>query len=411
MNKKVIGIPTDKILPAGRSLGIEPNLLSGLSGFPESAGTCEVEREWEELLPVLLAPGKVSMLMKGDRKCAVTLTSLSVVDGKILAYSGESDGNTYIQATDPLQLREELMASIRANIPGRDIVLPMSLDALFALAALSDFIKRQKTQNMLGQTDEPTPPTVNELQSLLGEAEKGMDPRWWLTPFLFKIYSPNRRLNVSEALKQLQELELTEENEGIVYLTAAGFTLADELTYRRGIVGFHSYYFEDGKPVQSTQVFLGTFESIWLLECGEKSVLSSLSDEAAEHMIEQALVPGEAVPKGCGAMAPEEAVPKECGSQSPSEAFSKGCGAQSPGQEYGFESLAPTTETNRPVIFDNAAAWLCSCGKKNNGNFCISCGNTKVKANPPPMKKFCRNCGSELNTDAQFCVDCGQKLR
>ena len=143
MNKKVIEIPSNNIIPAGRSLGIEPNLLSGLSGFPERAGTCAVEKEWEEVLPILLSPGKVSMLMKGDRENAVSLTSLSIVDGKILAYSGESGGNTYIQATDPLQLREELMASIGEKSPAKDIVLPMRLDALFVLAAFSDFIKRQ----------------------------------------------------------------------------------------------------------------------------------------------------------------------------------------------------------------------------------------------------------------------------
>lgn len=44
MNKKVIEIPSNNIIPAGRSLGIEPNLLSGLSGFPERAGTCAVEK-------------------------------------------------------------------------------------------------------------------------------------------------------------------------------------------------------------------------------------------------------------------------------------------------------------------------------------------------------------------------------
>jgi hypothetical protein len=375
MNKKVIGIPTDKILPAGRGLGIEPNLLSGLSGFPDNGGTSEVEKEWEELLPVLLAPGKVSMLMKGDRDRSVSLTSLSVINGKLLLYSGESDGNTHIQAADPVQLREELMASIKGGTSGGDIVLPMSLDALFTLSALSDFTKQQKARNMLGQLNEPAPPTINEIQNLLNEAEKGMDPRWWLTPFLLTIYSPNRKLNASEALEQLQQLELAEENEGIVYPTAAGFSLMEDLAFRRGVIGFHSYYFEEGKPVQSTQVLLGTLDSIWLIECGENSVLSSLNAEAAQQTIEQALAPGEAVPK-----------------------------------EYVVQTQAPATETNGSATAENDAGWLCNCGKSNSGNFCISCGKAKVKATPPPKKMFCRNCGSDLKADAQFCVKCGHKI-
>ena len=386
MNKKVIGIPTDKILPAGRGLGIEPNLLSGLSGFPDNGGTSEVEKEWEELLPVLLAPGKVSMLMKGDRDRSVSLTSLSVIDGKLLLYSGESDGNTHIQAADPLQLREELMASIKGGTSGGDIVLPMSLDSLFVLSALSDFTKQQKARMMLGQLNEPVPPTMNEIQNLLNEAGKGMDPRWWLAPFLYSIHGLNRSLDVSGALKQLQQLELAEENEGTVYPTAAGFSLMEDLACRRGIVGFHSYYFEGGKPVQSTQVLLGTWDALWLIECGENSVLSSLSAEAARQIIEQALTPGEAVPKEYGASSAGEAVTKE----------------------NGVQTQAP--EPNEAETAGNAGGWLCSCGRNNNGNFCISCGKAKAKATPPPKKMFCRNCGNELKTDAQFCVKCGRKI-
>ncbi|HBK53376.1 MAG TPA: hypothetical protein DDZ44_05525, partial [Syntrophomonas wolfei] len=252
--KEVITIPTNKILPAGRTLGIEPNRLSEVSGFPDITGTTKVEREWEALLPTLLAPGKVSMLMKGNRDQAIELSSLSSGDGKILMYSGKADGNTHIRTLEPKQFREELMAVMATNIPGKDIARPMSLDALFVLAALSDFIKRQKAQIMLGLTQEPTPPTLSEIQSLLDKAENTMEARWWLTPFLYHIYGLRRKIVVSDAVTQLQTFELVAENEGNVYPTEAGFILLDQLTFRRGIVGFHSFYFEEGKPVQSTQV-------------------------------------------------------------------------------------------------------------------------------------------------------------
>lgn len=388
MNQKVIAIPSNKIIPAGRGLGLEPNLLSGLSGFPASAGTYEAEKEWEELLPVLLSPSKASMLMKGERDHAVSLTSLSITEEKLLLYSGEAGGNTYVRETDPVQLRKELMTSVGLNASGREIVLPMSLDALFVLSALSDFTKQQKARMMLGQINEPVPPAINEIRNLLNEAEKGMDPRWWLTPFLYSIYGLNRNLDVPEALRQLQQLELAEENEGIVYPTLTGFSLMDELTCRRGIVGFHSYYFEGGKPVQSTQVLLGTLDTIWLIECGENSVLSSLNAEAALLIIEQALTPGGVIPKEYEAQSPDEADPKE----------------------YVVQTQAQTTETNRLATTENDDSWLCSCGKNNSGNFCISCGKAKVEATLPPKKKFCKNCGSELKTDAQFCVKCGHKI-
>lgn len=46
--------------------------------------------------------------------------------------------------------------------------------------------------------------------------------------------------------------------------------------------------------------------------------------------------------------------------------------------------------------------WLCSCGAENDGNFCSHCGKAK------PQAKFCPNCGRRC--DGNFCPNCGQKL-
>jgi len=104
------------------------------------------------------------------------------------------------------------MASIELSTPGKEIVLTMSLDSLFILSALSDITKQQKARMMLGQLNEPAPPKINEIQKFLDEAVKDTDPRWWLTPFLYSIYGLNRKINVSEELKQLQQLEIADEN-------------------------------------------------------------------------------------------------------------------------------------------------------------------------------------------------------
>lgn len=428
MKEKTIRIPTNEIIPAGRRLGIEPNLLSRLSGFPDRQGTSRVEKEWEELLPVLLSPTKVSMLMKGERDQGVLLTTLAAGNGRLLLYSGETDGYTHIRAVDPSTLQKELMESIGANMLERDLALPMSLDALFFLAALSDIIKRQKAENMLGLKKVMTPPTAEEIQKLLDNVENNMEPRWWLTAFLYGIYEPGRKMDISKALRQLQEIELVEENQGMVYPTKPGFTLMEELALRRGIVGFHSYYFDEEKPVQSTQVFLGTVDSIWILECGENCMIASLSEEDTERAIELALAPGQAIPAGYGvdASAPApvngHSVPADCGTASsasePGHAAPVGyevdASTPTPGQavptEHRNQLAAPEGKTDELAGTDNAATWVCSCGKTNNGNFCVSCGSAKNEVPQPIKKRFCRNCGNTLKQDAQFCVNCGQKI-
>ncbi|MGN1432633.1 MAG: SPFH domain-containing protein [Ruminococcus sp.] len=53
-----------------------------------------------------------------------------------------------------------------------------------------------------------------------------------------------------------------------------------------------------------------------------------------------------------------------------------------------------------------AGDWTCACGAVNSGKFCSECGSKKPEA---PKKRFCTNCGAELNENAKFCPECGTK--
>lgn len=53
-----------------------------------------------------------------------------------------------------------------------------------------------------------------------------------------------------------------------------------------------------------------------------------------------------------------------------------------------------------------AGGWTCACGAVNTGKFCSECGSKKPEA---PKKRFCTNCGAELNENAKFCPECGTK--
>lgn len=53
-----------------------------------------------------------------------------------------------------------------------------------------------------------------------------------------------------------------------------------------------------------------------------------------------------------------------------------------------------------------SGAWTCGCGAVNTGKFCPECGSKKPEA---PKKRFCSNCGYELNEGSKFCPECGTK--
>lgn len=65
-----------------------------------------------------------------------------------------------------------------------------------------------------------------------------------------------------------------------------------------------------------------------------------------------------------------------------------------------------TAPTSQPTSEEEA--WTCSCGTKNTGKFCVSCGKSKEE----DAKKMvtCPKCGKEWPEGTKFCGECGQKL-
>lgn len=83
-----------------------------------------------------------------------------------------------------------------------------------------------------------------------------------------------------------------------------------------------------------------------------------------------------------------------------------------PQQQYGqqgavgYAQQQPAPQQNAPQQSAPAGGWTCSCGAVNTGKFCSECGSKKPEA---PRKRFCTNCGAELNENAKFCPECGTK--
>ena len=78
------------------------------------------------------------------------------------------------------------------------------------------------------------------------------------------------------------------------------------------------------------------------------------------------------------------------------------------GREYtdnrtGFENGSLNNSSS------NADVWYCpKCGSRNEGNFCVKCGEKKPYSFEP---FFCSKCGEKIeSSDIQYCPKCGNKL-
>lgn len=377
MRENIIKIPSNQVLAAGKSMGIVQNTLSKLSGFPHENINVSVKEEWKDVLPTLLVPRKFIRLMTAGKDNTLESMNLACNEDKILLYNSTEEGDTLIQIEERSKLENKLSLLIGNQATVRDISLPMTLDGLMTLSAISDIIKMQKLKNMLDSSYEMLPPRINEIQKIIEDSEEKMDPRWWLTPFISYIYGLNRKVNVYDGLMPLLEMKIIEAQEGVVYPTESGLAFLKDLSDRHGIIGMGSYYFKENKPLKNTIVILRTSEHIWYFQCGENSILSSIGYDEAKNIIKMELLLGDDAPL----------------------------------ESKEIQSI-DMTENNKNINISGSGKWICQCGKENTGKFCSVCGKSKSEGSQPKISnKFCKNCGSKLRGNAQFCGNCGNEVK
>lgn len=79
-----------------------------------------------------------------------------------------------------------------------------------------------------------------------------------------------------------------------------------------------------------------------------------------------------------------------------------------PWQNTQNSQISNQTEEKKDI--ENAATtasneeWVCECGSKNKGKFCVNCGKQKQ------VVKECPNCKSKVEENDKFCNECGTKL-
>lgn len=79
---------------------------------------------------------------------------------------------------------------------------------------------------------------------------------------------------------------------------------------------------------------------------------------------------------------------------------------QAPQQPMNNQPQQPAQQQAPAPAAATADSWTCACGAVNTGRFCSECGSKKPEA---PKKRFCTNCGYELQENTKFCPECGTK--
>lgn len=144
MRENIIIIPSNQVLAAGESMGIVQNTLSRLSGFPDENINVSAKEEWKDALHTLLIPRKFIRLITSGKDNTLESMNLACNEDKILLYNSAEEGDTLIQIEERSKLENKLSLLIGNQATVRDISLPMTLDGLMTLSAISDIIKMQK---------------------------------------------------------------------------------------------------------------------------------------------------------------------------------------------------------------------------------------------------------------------------
>ena len=85
--------------------------------------------------------------------------------------------------------------------------------------------------------------------------------------------------------------------------------------------------------------------------------------------------------------------------------FQMGAEQQARNQEMQRQQMMNASQQNSSAgqSVQSSSKWICSCGTKNNGKFCMNCGNPKPV--PKPADEWICSCGAK--NSGKFCMNCG----
>ncbi len=293
-NKATIRIPKDAIVQVGQDLGLEVNRLASYFGLKEGNGKIDFDKQWEDVLPVLLQPlnfSGITTLFEDDSLLFTNVLS----DAVDTVFCGTEAEDLAVLPMHPDAMMDLLASYLGVIGETPRVKQELSSDALIALLAIADTVKRAKLSNVLDPSQTEFEITLQSVSKAYEDAIKAKDLRW-LAPFASELRFEAKVIDFNKALMSLAKTGIIQYVNKKIDIDDNGSVLFDELLRRKSMLGIRSVFYHEGVLNYLSLAFLRTENMIWQLDVSNKGNIMSLSVEELKGMIATLLAPGEIPP-------------------------------------------------------------------------------------------------------------------
>lgn len=290
-NNETIRIPKQRIVQAGNSLGIKPNRIAMYFGMDESKVNLQPDDDWKSIIPVLLKPLNFSGVKALFEDDSLLFTNILRNENDAV-FCGAEEGDLVVLPMEPDAIME-LFASYLGEVePTPRVRQELSLDALIAMLAIVDSVRRAKLKNVLDSSETTFDLDLVSVSEEFKVVVEAKDIRW-LAPFMHDLRWEAKEIDFNSALNELSKLGVIQYKNKKIEIDDRGFVLFDELLNRKTMLGIRSVFYHEGVLNYLSLAFIRTPNYLWYLDGTEKSCVMTLNYEELKGMIATMIAPGE----------------------------------------------------------------------------------------------------------------------
>lgn len=292
-NKQAIRIPKTSVVHAGNSLGIKPNRLANYLGLEESKEIRKLEKNWEQVLPVLLEPLNFSGLIIQFEDDSLLLTNV-LSNEELTAFCGSDSDDLVVLPMEPMEMVNHLASYLGDTSESKRIKQELPYDALITLLLISDSLKRMKLTNLLFPNETEFDITLDRISEEYNTS-KIKDLRW-LSSIANELCLNTKSIDFNNALTTLTKLGIIQYKNKLIDIDDNGIVLFDELSKHKSTIGIRSAFYHDGVLNYLTIMLLRTENHIWYFDLSDEASMMTLNTEELKGMIATMLASGEVPP-------------------------------------------------------------------------------------------------------------------
>ncbi|MBV1708694.1 MAG: zinc ribbon domain-containing protein [Erysipelothrix sp.] len=286
-----IRIPKQEIVQAGNALGIKPNRIAMYFGLHEGKGNVQPDEAWKSILPVILQPLNFSGVKALFEDDSLLFTNILSNDNDAV-FCGVEEGDLLVLPMESDAIMELLASYLGEVEPTPRVRQELSLDALIAMLAIVDCVRRVKLKNVLDPSETSFDLDLVSISEGFKIAVASKDLRW-LAPFMDDLRWEAKEADFNNALNELSKLGIVQYKNKKIEIDERGRVLFDEFLNRKTVLGIRSVFYHEGALNYLSLALVRTQNYLWYLDGTEKSCVMTMNYEELKGMIATMIAPGE----------------------------------------------------------------------------------------------------------------------